>query len=106
MTSPPLVTSDFVAGNEYFLIGYLDEACRVPFIQTLIYVRKSSHLESESGGPVVELVFADAIAWYRSKDSGSQDGNDLLYINETDLDGIKDITRLTEELQQLASARP
>jgi hypothetical protein len=104
MNRPPLVASDFVAGNIYFLVGYLDETCRVPFVQTLIYIKKSSHFESDSSEAIVELVFADAIAWYRAKDSGSQDCNDLLYLNETDLDGIKDISRLAEEIQQLASA--
>jgi len=90
----------FVPGGTYFLLGYLDQGFRVPFIQTLIYLRQSKGDGLEDSPDRNEHVFADAIAWYRAGASSEADldSTDTLWISEEDLDGIKDLEGLLEEL--------
>jgi hypothetical protein len=78
----------------YFLLGYLDEACRVPFVQTLVYLRSSSHKGSH------EHIFADAIVWFRRELTSEQelDSSETLLVAEDDLDTVKDLAGLLQEL--------
>jgi hypothetical protein len=86
-------------GSCYFLLGYLDDDCRVPFMQSLI------HLSSAKVGQkqVLEHVFVDAIAWTRSgaTSEADVDPDDLIRVQAHDLDTIKDLPGLIEELSQI-----
>lgn len=77
----------------YFLVGYLDEKCLVPFMQTLIY------LSSATNDGIEEHTFADAIAWYRNgQQEDNSESEESLLIADPDLDTIKDFHGLLAEL--------
>lgn len=81
----------------YFLVGYLDDRCSVPFMQTLVFLRSTFHQDQR------EHIFADAIAWYgnQSKEQGLND-EDTIVISERDLETIKDLRGLVEELGRIS----
>ena len=77
----------------YFLVGYLDGKCLVPFMQTLVY------LSSATNDGIEEHTFADAIAWYRNgQQEDDLEPEDTLLIADGDLDTIKDFRGLLDEL--------
>lgn len=81
----------------YFLVGYLDERCRIPFMQTLVYLRSTVHQDQK------EHVFADAIAWYENE--AKEDGlsnEDTIVVSEGDLETIKDLRGLVEEFGRIS----
>ena len=80
----------------YFLTGYVDNDCEVPFIQTLVYLRAAK----QEG--VVEHSFADAIAWYRNQEhEAGLESSDTLIVADGDLETVKDLAGLVEELTAL-----
>lgn len=100
--SEQLTGAKLIVGEAYFLVGYLDEKCAVPFIRTLIYQRSQEHKGDEIGGVALEHVFADAIAWFGSGDGRDLDPEDTVWIAENDLEGIKTLPGLVDELGQRA----
>jgi hypothetical protein len=84
-------------GGTYFLTGYLDEKCAVPFIRTLIFLR-SEVREQRS-----EHLFVDAVAWHRmtSPNEAALDSQDLLLVRDDGLETIVDVPGLIQELGDL-----
>jgi hypothetical protein len=84
-------------GGTYFLTGYLDRSCTVPFVRTLIFLR------SDAAGNGNQHVFADAIAWFRmtSPTEDLLDSDDLLLVQDGGLETVVDIPGLLRELAEL-----
>ncbi len=86
--------------SAYYLLGYLDEKCTVPFIQTLIFLRIEER--EAANGAVPEYVFADAIAWYQaSMDEDALDSLNLVYVAQDDIGGVAQLPEVLAELSAL-----